>query len=293
MGYEDDGTVHTGQTYYFREDDLYGIQRIGTPCQLPSGRYRATHTMTGVKIRPLEESDGRDELISLPAGIIESVMTMFTAFWKKRSQFKSLGFAHKRGVMLEGPPGCGKTVVTEAITQRAVDMGGVAVMQTTDVDMLYAIMTQIRAVEPDRPVLVVLEDLEQMVLDDEEALLDLLDGSRSFDGVFFLFTTNNVGTIPKRIVGRPGRIDRVIHVGPPETTQRVAFLQNRMSCSLDEANLFADVTGGLSFADLREFVISVRLFDNDPAATAAMLRENSATDDHAARASTANEEVNG
>jgi SpoVK/Ycf46/Vps4 family AAA+-type ATPase len=232
--------------------------------------------MSGIVLVPLEEATGRDTRISVPDGVTEQLVSMFSRFWDKRAEFMSYGFAHKRGVLLSGPPGCGKSTVVDEVVARLVAAGGVAFLQTNDANVLHQGIQLIRGVEPERRILVVLEDLEQLLEYGEEDILDILDGSRSTDGIFFLCTTNNIGKLPARIVGRPGRIDRVFAVNPPGAAARVAFLRERMRLDQAEAEGFSAVTEGLSFADLREFIVSVRLFDADPAEAVRSLRATAA-----------------
>ena len=115
-----------------------------------------------------------------------------------------------------------------------------------------------REVEPDRKVVVILEDMDELAQYDEHSLLELFDGEDQQDNVLYLATTNHIDRISPRLL-RSSRFDRKIEVGMPPLEGRMAYLNMKLS-SREEAKAIAEIaekTDGMSFGDLRELIVSV------------------------------------
>ena len=56
-----------------------------------------------------------DELFFLPSPEIQEVIEDIKKFWGQIETFKTYKFAHKRGILLYGEPGCGKSSIIQLI----------------------------------------------------------------------------------------------------------------------------------------------------------------------------------
>src|SRR5258708_4108896 len=87
-----------------------------TQSHLPAGVYRINVDSYG-GIHFVQVSVLTDKLIDLrdsaSAEIIEGIRT----FWRSGDKFKERGILYKRGVLLWGPPGSGKTVTVQMLIQ--------------------------------------------------------------------------------------------------------------------------------------------------------------------------------
>jgi hypothetical protein len=127
------------------------------------------------------------------------------------------------------------------------------------VSALIEALKAFREIEPDRKVLVALEDADEYIGWQERQMINLLDGAESISGVLYLATTNYINRFPERLL-RSGRFDRKIHVGPPPYEGRLAFLTKKLSPlkeKKEEIERLSKDTDGLSFGDLRELVIAI------------------------------------
>ena len=233
---------------------------------LPPGFYKFTIDRFGqpqAQGLPLR----KDKLCHFMHGPLDNVLKEVHAFWDNNDAYARLGLTHKRGILLHGPAGCGKSAIINSIIEDVVGRKGVAV-QVNDIyeDNFRSVIPMFRQIQPESQIVAILEDIEQHVLaGDEEELLDLLDGASSTgDGVLFVCTTNNLKKIPFRIRCRPSRIDTLIEIGLPTEEQRreyVKFLAGEL-LKKDQLAEMVSLTNDLHFslADMKELVISVVVF---------------------------------
>lgn len=127
-----------------------------------------------------------DELIHLPDSVSEEVVEEIRAFWTKEEHFRKLGFLWKRGVLLWGPPGSGKTSTIQVISQEIINNGGMSIY-INDPEVAAKGLKTLRSVEPHRPIVVMLEDVDAIVEQHGESeLLALMDGELQIDNVVFV-----------------------------------------------------------------------------------------------------------
>lgn len=212
-----------------------------------------------------------DGLIHLPDTVGEKVIDEFKTFWALGDRFAERGFLHKRGILLWGPPGSGKTASLMLMAQAIVEKQKGIVVQI-DVPELAAIcLAYIRKIEPERPIVAMIEDLDALVQQHgENNFLALLDGETQIDRICYVATTNYPERLDRRFVDRPSRFDTIEYIGMPSAAARKVYLHAKEP-TLDEGELRDLVarTDGFSVAHLRELIILVRCFGRPlPAAIA-------------------------
>lgn len=207
-----------------------------------------------------------DKLIRLPDTQSERVMRDIEKFWSEevKAAFKLFGFVHKRGILLHGPPGSGKTATLEQVLDFIVKLGGLGVLCDTNPNVIAALFARTRQVEPNRPIVAVMEDIDAIIdIFGESELLSLLDGEQSINNVLFLATTNYPEKLDKRIANRPSRFDKVIKIDLPSTEARYVYFKSRNLPLTDkELRMWAEKTEKLSIAHLKEIIIGVYCFNN-------------------------------
>lgn len=217
--------------------------------------YRVTSTMQGVAFERMRPKT--DDLYLFKNSVMDRVLTEVDDFWGLADDYAKLGVLHHRGILLEGPPGTGKTSLLHQVAAMIVAQGDV-VFFADSIGTLAAGLHAFRDVEPKRRVLVVIEDMDEHLGYEQHAALALLDGEDTFEGVLYLATTNYLDRFPPRLI-RPGRFDRVVHVGPPPYEGRLVYLTHKLAKveKAEEIMRLAKRTDGFSFGHLRELILAV------------------------------------
>lgn len=207
-----------------------------------------------------------DDLIDFPDSLSDSILKEIGKFWGMYEKFRRYGILHRRGYLLYGPPGSGKTCLIHQVSKQIIAKGGI-IFDCKNPRILTKALENFREVELYRPIVCVFEDLDSIIRDyGDDDLLNMLDGENLIDRVLNIATTNYPELLDKRLVGRPRRFDRVIKIDMPSQTQREIFFRNRLlseDLEMIPFESWIDETEGFSFAALAELIISVLCLDND------------------------------
>lgn len=161
-----------------------------------------------------------DNLIELDDAASTRVLSSLRKFWKSRKAYTDRGVLYKRGLLLWGPAGSGKTATLGLLMQELLRMDGL-VFICQDPGLLSQMLAILRRIEPERNLIVVLEDIDELVSRyGEHELLALLDGETQIDNVVNIATTNYPERLGARIVNRPSRFDERILVDMPNASAR-------------------------------------------------------------------------
>ena len=212
-----------------------------------------------------------DELYQLPSEELTDIIEDIQKFWERSHRYKDYGFLHKRGILLYGEPGMGKSGIIQLITKHLVDnMQGIVINLTNgdQIEWYGELITSFRQIEPSRPIIVILEDIDGIAGEGSwstSMLLNILDGVKQIDNVVYIATTNYPEKLEERITNRPSRFDRRYEVEPPTDSVRRAYFENKLTeedlKSIDIKE-WVKSTEGMSLAHLRELVISVVAMGN-------------------------------
>jgi energy-coupling factor transporter ATP-binding protein EcfA2 len=233
--------------------------------KVPAGVYEigwngnlSTHTL---KKQPFKT----DELYHLPSYEITDILKDIDNFWNRADNYKKYNYIHKRGILMYGEPGCGKSGIIQLISQQIIEKDGIVinVKDEEDVERFTSFIATFRKVEPNRPLIVLLEDIDSLAGEGRHQtarLLNILDGVKQIEGVVYIATTNYPEKLQDRITNRPSRFDRRYKVELPNADIRRAYIQHKLN---DEDLKGIDIeewikkTEGMSLSHLKEVVISV------------------------------------
>jgi len=203
-----------------------------------------------------------DDLLRFPDSISEKILGEITTFWGKGEKFTEHGFLHRRGYLLHGPAGSGKTCLVQQIIADIVNADGLVFQCTNHPAVFNDGLAQFRKVEPDRPIVCLFEDIDAIVAEHgEDEILTLLDGENQIDKVLNIATTNYPENLDKRLVARPRRFDRVLEIGMPSPEVRKMYFQKKLNVTDEEIEKWVKASDGFSFAACAELVISVCCFE--------------------------------
>jgi predicted AAA+ superfamily ATPase len=229
--------------------------------ELPAGLYRCAEAPN---IGPIlmKQSIDVDSLMVLPDNDSEAVLEEFERFWKLESKFRARGFLMKRGVMLWGAPGSGKTSTINLMVRSLIDHKRGIVIFVDHPGIAAQCLRLVRRIEPKRPMIVIMEDLDALTDKyGEHEFLALLDGEAQIDNVAFVATTNYPERLDARFTDRPSRFDTIREIRMPSASAREAyFVAKEPSLSKAELADWVRASDGLSVAHLKEMIIAVRCF---------------------------------
>jgi len=231
---------------------------------LPAGQYSVEYShMRGIYFK--RKQIVLDDLIMLPDSVSEEITQNIEMFWTKKEQYRSMGFLWKRGVLLYGPPGGGKTSTLQMIAHNITNRGGLAIF-VKDPQVAAEGLGVLRNIEPERPIIVMMEDFDTIQEKHGEGdLLAMLDGDLQVDNVVFIATTNYPEELDARIVNRPGRFDLVRRVGLPSAASRQIYFEtmNPRLKGTKELKQWVKYTHDYTIAYMKELIVSVELLGQD------------------------------
>lgn len=156
-----------------------------------------------------------EELI-LPSETRAQIETNIFTLIRKTDACRKAGIPLKRGVLLEGPYGCGKSMTALVTAKHAVDSQRWTYIM---IDKAAALKQALEFAKRYEPAVIFTEDIDRTTEDRNEPandLLNILDGILSkHSQIMVVLTTNHVEKINKAML-RPGRLDAVISVQPPD-----------------------------------------------------------------------------
>jgi chromosomal replication initiation ATPase DnaA len=262
--YDNDKIVTNSPTCWGTLQDEEFVPAFKSVPKVPSGIYEVVwnrqlnqHTL---KKQPFKT----DELYQLPSYEITDILKDIQNFWDRKDKYKEYNFVHKRGILMYGEPGCGKSGIIQLISKQLIENDGIIIniKDQEDVDYFMDFIATFRKIEPERPLIVLLEDIDSIAGENSHStsrLLNILDGVKQIEDVVYIATTNYPEKLQDRITNRPSRFDRRYKVELPNDEIREAYIRHKLT---DEDLINVDInewvkrTEGMSLSHLKEVVIS-------------------------------------
>lgn len=233
------------------------------PVGLPPGFYAVGMAMElGVYLNKRPQII-TDTLLDFPGSPHQSVIDEIEKFWGLEDRFKQRGLLHKRGILLHGAPGSGKTATMHRLIQIFAEKhNGVSIIAEGRVEGTIAGLKLLRDMEPNRPAICIMEDVDVVMKGQEETLLSLLDGEQQVNNIVFVATTNYPEKLSARLLDRPSRFDLIKEIGMPPAPLRREFLKRKeKTLTPGELEKWVSVSDGFSIAHLREMIVLCKCYD--------------------------------
>lgn len=185
--------------------------------------------------------------------------------------FQRLGVKPPKGVLLYGPPGCSKTVLARACACESgvnfVAVKGPELLNKFVGESERAVREIFRKARAASPSILLFDEIDALATSRSSSdgdttsshegvltsLLNEMDGVQELVGVTVLAATNRPEAIDSALM-RPGRLDRILYVGPPDQAGREEILNIRMKTMTVDPHIdvpkIATLTEGCSGAEI-------------------------------------------
>ena len=199
---------------------------------------------------------------------IQKIREMVELPLKHPELFERLGIEPPKGVLLYGPPGCGKTLLAKAVANETnahfISISGPEIMSKFYGESEQRLREIFEEAKKNAPSIIFIDEIDAIAPKREEVtgevekrvvaqLLALMDGLESRGKVVVLAATNRPNALDPAL-RRPGRFDREIEIGVPDKQGRLEILQihtRNMPLAKDvDLNRLAEITHGFVGADL-------------------------------------------
>jgi transitional endoplasmic reticulum ATPase len=184
--------------------------------------------------------------------------------------FATAGIRPPRGILLSGPPGCGKTLVAKALANESrvnfISVKGPELLSKYVGESERGVREIFRTAKQAAPAIIFFDEIDALVptrsagsADSHVAervlsqFLTEMDGIEELKGVLVLAATNRLDMLDPAVL-RPGRFDEIFELGPPDEQARAdifeVHLRNKPIASGISPSDLASRTGELSGADI-------------------------------------------
>jgi len=199
---------------------------------------------------------------------VKKVREMIEIPLKRPELFEKLGIAPPKGVLMHGPPGTGKTLLAKAVASESdahfIAINGPEIMSKYVGGSEENLREYFEEAEENSPSIIFIDELDAIAPKREETngeverrtvaqLLTLMDGLKSRGQVVVIGATNRPDSLDPAL-RRPGRFDREIEIGVPDTEERKEVLEihtRNMPLAEDvDLEKIATTTHGFVGADL-------------------------------------------
>jgi transitional endoplasmic reticulum ATPase len=215
-----------------------------------------------------------DDVI-MDAKVKQDLIENVQGFFDNRELYRKYSVGWRRGIILHGVPGNGKTISIKALMQylskleEPIPSLYVKSLQNKCDMPQWSVAAIFEKARKMAPCLLVFEDLDSLIVDKVRSyFLNEVDGLESNDGILMIGSTNHLNRLDPAISKRPSRFDRKYHFRVPSRENRIAYCHywrakllanDEFDFPEDVCEVIADITEGFSYAYMKELIVMALL----------------------------------
>ena len=258
------------------------VKRAKEPTQIGTTTISITLDDFLTAIPKIQPSSKREGFATIPdttwadigalRPVREELLTAIVEPIRNPEKYKRVGITAPTGVLLWGPPGCGKTLLAKAVANESranfISVKGPELLNKYVGESERAVRQVFVRARSSIPCVIFFDELDALVpkrddtLSESSArvvntLLTELDGLSNRQGIYVIAATNRPDIIDEAML-RPGRLETLLFVDLPEAAERVEILQTlSRNLSIPYSDEIADIARGcegFSGADLESLL---------------------------------------
>ncbi|MBU0586356.1 ATP-binding protein, partial [Candidatus Micrarchaeota archaeon] len=228
---------------------------------------------TGAPERKQEEKEKgiRWEDVAGLEGVKEALLESIQLPLSHEDLMKEYGVKPSKGILLYGPPGCGKTLIAKAAANELdasfISLSGAELMKKGFSQAASVIKETFLRGRENTPSIIFLDEIETVAPSRDLSggdvigqLLNEMDGIKELKGVVVIGATNKPAMLDSAIL-RPGRFDKMFLIAPPNKEERKQIFKINLGAFAEGIDLdkIAEMTEMFSGADITSIVQSAKM----------------------------------
>lgn len=226
------------------------------------GRALVASVSNGLRLELTELPHVTRDTVIVPDAVWDEIDLNVAAVTVRRELMKRLGLGVRRGILLAGPPGVGKTVISQVIARELLGEFTVIVVDARAGQ--HALAEVFKEARSFGPTLIIIEDIDLIVesryAGPSSTLSEFLAAMDTdpMAPILTMASTNDVATLDVAAV-RSARFDSIIEVGHPDTDAAAEILARYLAGipgaeTVNPTAVAARFPANMSGADIREVV---------------------------------------
>jgi hypothetical protein len=242
-----------------------------TVATIPSGYYSiGFNNEMGVHF--VKEEPKLNKLYRLPNEASDIILNDIDKFWTLEETYEKYERVFKRNYLIYSEPGTGKTSLINLMCQDLINKyEGIVVSLNTprEVELFVDAIKLFRKVEPNRRVIVIIEDIDSYCDYNNRfnsELLNILDGNLKVNNMVTIATTNYIDRLEARYTNRPSRFDRVVEFPLPNDECRRLFIEQTVKSedlSKIDIDKWVEKTNGFTIDHINELILMYFVFGHN------------------------------
>lgn len=221
------------------------------------GSYHMMKSSSGFYLKKIDVTNEKEPIFN--NDLKNTIQKDIDFFFENEKVFKENNLNYKRGILLFGPPGTGKSsLIKNVINQNKEKYHCIMVDEIREWDKIKGDF--IKQATNNKKRIVIIEDIDGLEQYSRSEFLNFVDGVEKSENMLLIATSNDVTKIDPALVNRPSRFDRVYNIGlPTEETRKKLLNLYLPELKKSEISDCVNASKGFSGAYFKELFLCSKL----------------------------------